>query len=89
MCIKCAQTLAALRPKVTIGSGDGMKIVFGLLVACAAAEHHAGPRPALLQRSESNLLAAKEEVVERTYTGRASVFDVFRAMEDEGAKRMG
>ena len=66
-----------------------MKIVFGLLVACAAAEHHAGPRPALLQRSESNLLAAKEEVVMRTYTGRASVFDVFRAMEDEGAKRMG
>ena len=87
-----AQTLAALRPKVTIGSSMAkvtMKIVFGLLVACAAAEHHAGPRPALLQRSESNLLAAKEEVVMRTYTGRASVFDVFRAMEDEGAKRMG
>ena len=86
-----AQTLAALRPKVTIGSSMAkvsMKLLWCALV-CAAAEHHAGPRPALLQRSESNLLAAKEEVVERTYTGRASVFDVFRAMEDEGAKRMG
>ena len=80
-----AQTLAALRPKVTIGSSMAkvsMKLLWCALV-CAAAEHHAGPRPALLQRSESNLLAAKEEVVERTYTGRASVFDVFRAMEDE------
>ena len=45
--------------------------------------------PALLQRRESDLCAAKEEVPERTYTGRASVFDVYRATEDEGAKRMG
>ena len=76
---------------MTIGSSMAkvsMKLLWCALV-CAAAEHHAGPRPALLQRSESNLLAAKEEVVMRTYTGRASVFDVFRAMEDEGAKRMG
>ena len=68
-----------------------MKLLF--VVACAAAaEHHApllhGTRPALLQRRESDLLASKEELPERTYTGRASVFDVFRAMEDEGAKRM-
>ena len=69
-----------------------MKLLF--VVACAAAEHHAPllqglTRPALLQRRESDLLASKEELPERTYTGRASVFDVFRAMEDEGAKRMG
>ena len=79
-----------------------MKLSVCLLAVCAAAERHA-PRPALLQRSELlrrpespppfeqhvQLFAAKEEWPDRTYTGRASIFDVFRAMEDEGAKRSG
>jgi len=65
-----------------------MTVLFSVLVVCAAAERHT-PRPALLQRPESDLLAARNELPDRTYSGRASVFDVFRAMEDEGAKRMG
>ena len=65
-----------------------MTVLLSVLVVCAAAERHT-PRPALLQRPESDLLAARNELPDRTYSGRASVFDVFRAMEDEGAKRMG